>query len=74
MLSLILEKFTNLFELNWTKFEKVMREIEIRKERRRKIEKNRKRAPGTNFGPTAKQVRGLLKKTKAVSFFSSPPR
>jgi hypothetical protein len=35
-----------LFELNRTKFEKVMREIEIRKERRSKTEKIENRPRG----------------------------
>jgi hypothetical protein len=49
-----------------------MKEIEGRKRKRREEEKNQKRAPGTNFGPAAKQVHGPFKNPKRYPFFFFP--
>jgi hypothetical protein len=51
MLFYILDKFTNWFESIWTKFEKVMKEIENRKRKKKKRRKNRK-GPGATIRPS----------------------
>jgi hypothetical protein len=58
MLLAILETLQNWFEAIWTKFAKCIKEIRKQKKKKKKERKKYKRAPGTNFGPAAKQVRG----------------